>query len=218
MTAGDPPQQKTSQGNEKKKEDENITQGDPPQQERSLRIEIEEELKNITEGPSKRRKQFRVGDDGKILFDEEELKMILDFKRGEDYIEDHWEDEDRVPLWKTPLIKYYTPDKCEANRKDSAMRKQNFHRDEFLRCTRCGKERRFHLKSRPDIKNYHDALNNKCWTLSLWPYQKITCDDYEVDKLVYKEQEVSLIVKLGHLEEGKALYWALLSMNPDNYR
>ena len=28
-----------------------------------------------------------VGDDGKILFDEEELKMILDFKRGEDYIE-----------------------------------------------------------------------------------------------------------------------------------
>ncbi|KAG4390208.1 hypothetical protein GLYMA_06G250751v4 [Glycine max] len=27
----DPPQQKTSQGNEKKKEDENITQGDPPQ-------------------------------------------------------------------------------------------------------------------------------------------------------------------------------------------
>ncbi|KAH1127549.1 hypothetical protein GYH30_016235 [Glycine max] len=39
-----------------------------------------------------------------------------------------------------------------------------------------------------------------------------------VDKLVYKEQEVSLIVKLGHLEEGEALYRALLSMNPDNYR
>ena len=27
------------------------------------------------------------GDDGKILFDEEELKMILGFNRGEDYIE-----------------------------------------------------------------------------------------------------------------------------------
>ncbi|KAG5021204.1 hypothetical protein JHK87_017059 [Glycine soja] len=175
MTAGDPPQQKTSQGNEKKKEDENITQG-----------------------PSKRRKQFRVGDDGKILFDEEELKMILDFKRGEDYIEVlcgatnknygdyvgrlkinnegqyfitceccpecplvtleefekhalregsgrwkrniwvHCEDEDIVPLWKTPLIKYYTQQANVANRKDSAMRKQNFHRDEFLRCTTCG--------------------------------------------------------------------------------
>ncbi|TKY64516.1 N-alpha-acetyltransferase 16, NatA auxiliary subunit [Spatholobus suberectus] len=39
-----------------------------------------------------------------------------------------------------------------------------------------------------------------------------------VDKLAYKEQEVSLLVKLGHLEEGEALYQALLSMNPDNYR
>ncbi|XP_027344722.1 N-terminal acetyltransferase A complex auxiliary subunit NAA15-like isoform X2 [Abrus precatorius] len=39
-----------------------------------------------------------------------------------------------------------------------------------------------------------------------------------VDKLSYKEQEVSLLVKLGHLEEGEALYRELLSMNPDNYR
>ncbi|BAT98535.1 hypothetical protein LR48_Vigan406s014400 [Vigna angularis] len=39
-----------------------------------------------------------------------------------------------------------------------------------------------------------------------------------VDKLEYKEQEVSLLVKLGHLQEGEALYQALLSMNPDNYR
>ncbi|XP_057968135.1 N-terminal acetyltransferase A complex auxiliary subunit NAA15 [Malania oleifera] len=39
-----------------------------------------------------------------------------------------------------------------------------------------------------------------------------------VDKLSYKEQEVSLLVKLGHLEEGHKLYRALLSMNPDNYR
>ncbi|KAF3450798.1 hypothetical protein FNV43_RR06887 [Rhamnella rubrinervis] len=39
-----------------------------------------------------------------------------------------------------------------------------------------------------------------------------------VDKLAYKEQEVCLLVKLGHLEEGATLYRALLSMNPDNYR
>ncbi|CAK9174650.1 unnamed protein product [Ilex paraguariensis] len=39
-----------------------------------------------------------------------------------------------------------------------------------------------------------------------------------VDKLAYKEQEVALLVKLGHLEEGKKLYRILLSMNPDNYR
>ncbi|XP_038897483.1 LOW QUALITY PROTEIN: N-terminal acetyltransferase A complex auxiliary subunit NAA15-like [Benincasa hispida] len=39
-----------------------------------------------------------------------------------------------------------------------------------------------------------------------------------VDKLSYKEQEVSLLVKLGHLEEGEKLYKALLAINPDNYR
>ncbi|KAE8680788.1 hypothetical protein F3Y22_tig00111366pilonHSYRG00093 [Hibiscus syriacus] len=38
-----------------------------------------------------------------------------------------------------------------------------------------------------------------------------------VDKLTYKEQEVSLLVKLGRLEEGANLYKALLIMNPDNY-
>ncbi|KAJ7962937.1 N-alpha-acetyltransferase 16, NatA auxiliary subunit [Quillaja saponaria] len=39
-----------------------------------------------------------------------------------------------------------------------------------------------------------------------------------VDKLSYKEQEVSLLVKLDHLDEGEQLYRTLLSMNPDNYR
>ncbi|KAK3020555.1 hypothetical protein RJ639_047467 [Escallonia herrerae] len=39
-----------------------------------------------------------------------------------------------------------------------------------------------------------------------------------VDKISYKEEEVSLLVKLGHLEESEKLYKVLLSMNPDNYR
>ncbi|XVE52132.1 hypothetical protein DITRI_Ditri02bG0097600 [Diplodiscus trichospermus] len=39
-----------------------------------------------------------------------------------------------------------------------------------------------------------------------------------VDKLTYKEQEVSLLVKLGRLEEAANIYKALLTMNPDNYR
>ncbi|KAK6914929.1 N-terminal acetyltransferase A, auxiliary subunit [Dillenia turbinata] len=41
-----------------------------------------------------------------------------------------------------------------------------------------------------------------------------------VDKLAYKEQEVSLLVKLGRPEDGEKLsaaYKALLLMNPDNY-
>ncbi|XP_058226821.1 N-terminal acetyltransferase A complex auxiliary subunit NAA15 [Rhododendron vialii] len=39
-----------------------------------------------------------------------------------------------------------------------------------------------------------------------------------VDKLGFKEHEVSLLVKLGSLEDGEKLYRMLLSMNPDNYR
>lgn len=39
-----------------------------------------------------------------------------------------------------------------------------------------------------------------------------------VDKLSYKEEEVSLLVKLGRLEDGEKIYKMLLSMNPDNYR
>ncbi|KAL2243403.1 N-terminal acetyltransferase A complex auxiliary subunit NAA15 [Sesamum indicum] len=39
-----------------------------------------------------------------------------------------------------------------------------------------------------------------------------------VDKLAYKEQEVSLLEKLGRFDEGEELYKKLLSMNPDNYR
>ncbi|GAB2269440.1 N-alpha-acetyltransferase 16, NatA auxiliary subunit [Dionaea muscipula] len=39
-----------------------------------------------------------------------------------------------------------------------------------------------------------------------------------VDKLSYKEQEVSLLVKLNRLEEAEQLYRVLLLMNPDNYR
>ncbi|CAA0837230.1 tetratricopeptide repeat (TPR)-containing protein [Striga hermonthica] len=39
-----------------------------------------------------------------------------------------------------------------------------------------------------------------------------------VDNLAYKEQEVSLLEKLGRFDEGELLYKKLLSMNPDNYR
>ncbi|KAL6568104.1 N-alpha-acetyltransferase 16, NatA auxiliary subunit [Orobanche hederae] len=39
-----------------------------------------------------------------------------------------------------------------------------------------------------------------------------------VDKLSFKEQEVSLLEKLGRLDEGVERYKKLLSMNPDNYK
>lgn len=36
--------------------------------------------------------------------------------------------------------------------------------------------------------------------------------------MTYKEQEVSLLLKLGRFEEGEKEYRVLLSMNSDNYR
>ncbi|KMZ70167.1 putative NMDA receptor-regulated protein [Zostera marina] len=39
-----------------------------------------------------------------------------------------------------------------------------------------------------------------------------------VDKLAFKEQQVSLLVKLGRLEEGEKIYRSLLFMNPGNYK
>eukprot|EP00268_Persea_americana_P057678 TRINITY_DN691_c1_g1_i3.p1 TRINITY_DN691_c1_g1~~TRINITY_DN691_c1_g1_i3.p1 ORF type:complete len:902 (+),score=191.41 TRINITY_DN691_c1_g1_i3:143-2848(+) len=39
-----------------------------------------------------------------------------------------------------------------------------------------------------------------------------------VDKLGYKEQQVSLLIKLGRVEEAEKIYRDLLSMIPDNYR
>ncbi|KAJ6846813.1 N-alpha-acetyltransferase 15, NatA auxiliary subunit [Iris pallida] len=38
-----------------------------------------------------------------------------------------------------------------------------------------------------------------------------------VDKLAFKEQMASILLKLGRLEEGEKIYRALLLMNPDNY-
>lgn len=39
----------------------------------------------------------------------------------------------------------------------------------------------------------------------------------KVDTLSYKEQEASLLEKLGRFSEGEELYMKLLSENPDNY-
>ncbi|KAJ1408502.1 Developmental regulator, ULTRAPETALA [Sesbania bispinosa] len=84
----------------------------------------------------------------------------------------HEEGEDRVPLWKTPLMQYYTYQANVPNWIDQANRKRNHHRDEFIRCSNCNKERRFRLRTREEIKVYHVAANNKMWKCSDWPYQE----------------------------------------------
>ncbi|XP_057452739.1 protein ULTRAPETALA 1-like [Lotus japonicus] len=91
----------------------------------------------------------------------------------------HEEKEDRVPISKTPLLQYYTHQANVSNWIDSVNRKRNFHRDEFIRCSSCNKRRRFRLNCRDEIRIYHAAMNNKMWSCSDWPYQKITCDHEE---------------------------------------
>jgi hypothetical protein len=55
------------------------------------------------------------------------------------------------------------------------------------------------------------------WSSWVW-FKYLQLKVLQVDKLTYKEQEVSLLVKLDRHEEGAELYKALLSINPDNYR
>ncbi|XP_010540862.1 PREDICTED: protein ULTRAPETALA 1-like isoform X2 [Tarenaya hassleriana] len=76
----------------------------------------------------------------------------------------------KVPLSKTALLKYY----CEATKKSKESNRS--HRDEFVRCCRCGKERRFRLRSREECRLHHDALADPNWKCSDYP---IKCEEEE---------------------------------------
>ncbi|XP_009779920.1 protein ULTRAPETALA 1-like [Nicotiana tabacum] len=80
-------------------------------------------------------------------------------------------DGEKVPVVKTALLKYYN---------QSSNRSQNgraCHRDEFIRCTDCNKERRFRLRTNEECRSYHDALANPHWKCFDIPYDKVSCDD-----------------------------------------
>ncbi|KAF7823037.1 Protein ULTRAPETALA 1 [Senna tora] len=70
---------------------------------------------------------------------------------------------EKVPLCKTVLLKYYNQVSKTANGSHRSNNGRACHRDEFVRCTRCNKERRFHAN----------------WKCSDLPYDKITCEDEE---------------------------------------
>ncbi|KAL4336061.1 hypothetical protein GQ457_07G014100 [Hibiscus cannabinus] len=53
----------------------------------------------------------------------------------------------KVPLWRTALLKYYRHASNGANELVRMRAKRLFHRDEFIRCTKCKKERRFRLRT-----------------------------------------------------------------------
>ncbi|XP_037496266.1 protein ULTRAPETALA 2 isoform X2 [Jatropha curcas] len=81
----------------------------------------------------------------------------------------------KVPLWKTPLLKYY---KHIANGASGFM-KRVFHRDEFIKCYKCKKERRFRLRTKEQCRIYHDASLNERWKCADSLHSKITCKDDE---------------------------------------
>ncbi|XP_038691381.1 protein ULTRAPETALA 2-like isoform X2 [Tripterygium wilfordii] len=93
-------------------------------------------------------------------------------------------DGKKVPIWKTGLLKYYKHATNEANTTDmyGSRGKRVFHRDEFIRCSQCNKERRFCCRTEMDCRDYHDALAVEKWKCSDMPYNKITCEDEEERK------------------------------------
>jgi hypothetical protein len=71
---------------------------------------------------------------------------------------------DKVPLSKTVLLKYYYLAQKSTNGSHRGRNGRPSHRDEFIRCTSCGKERRFRLRSKDECRIHHDALAKANWT------------------------------------------------------
>ncbi|KAI8552673.1 hypothetical protein RHMOL_Rhmol06G0284500 [Rhododendron molle] len=88
------------------------------------------------------------------------------------------EKDKRIPLLNTPLLKYYHRERPEEV-KGTLRPRRAIHRDEFVPCSQCGKERRFRLRTAEECRAFHDALAKVNWTCSDTPYEKITCEDME---------------------------------------
>ncbi|KAL7250473.1 hypothetical protein ACSBR1_012477 [Camellia fascicularis] len=86
---------------------------------------------------------------------------------------------EKVPLYKTLLLKYYNQASKGSNRSHRSHNGRVCHRDEFVRCTRCNKDRRFHLRTKEECRIYHDALADVNWKCADIPYDKINCDNDE---------------------------------------
>lgn len=86
---------------------------------------------------------------------------------------------EKVSLTKTPFLKYYNQASKAANGSHKGPNGRLCHRDEFIRCTLCKKERRFRLRNKEECRVYHDALLDQNWNCSDFPTDKIRCDDEE---------------------------------------
>ncbi|XP_026392347.1 protein ULTRAPETALA 2-like [Papaver somniferum] len=86
---------------------------------------------------------------------------------------------EKVPISKTALLKYYNKALKSANGSHKSNNGRPFHRDEFVHCTKCNKERRFRLRNKEECRMHHDALADINWTCADHQYDKISCDDDE---------------------------------------
>ncbi|GJM92937.1 hypothetical protein PR202_ga09446 [Eleusine coracana subsp. coracana] len=85
---------------------------------------------------------------------------------------------EKVPLSKTALLKYYYVAQKSTNSHKGRNGRPS-HRDEFIRCTSCGKYRRFRLRSKDECRTYHDALAKINWTCADLTTDSANCDDDE---------------------------------------
>ncbi|CAI0549893.1 unnamed protein product [Linum tenue] len=83
---------------------------------------------------------------------------------------------EKVPLSKTVLLKYYNQSSNGSHRSQTG---RVFHRDEFVRCSKCNKERRFRLRTKEECRVHHDSVANASWKCADLPFDKLTCDDDE---------------------------------------
>ncbi|KAG6738041.1 hypothetical protein POTOM_059580 [Populus tomentosa] len=86
---------------------------------------------------------------------------------------------EKVPLSKTVLLKYYNQASKNGNGSHRSNNGRVCHRDEFVRCSKCNKERRFRLRTKEECQIHHDALADANWKCADMPFDKITCDDDE---------------------------------------
>ncbi|CAK9158922.1 unnamed protein product [Ilex paraguariensis] len=77
---------------------------------------------------------------------------------------------EKVPIVKTTLLKYYKQASKNASRSHNG---RVCHRDEFVCCARCNKERRFRLRTKEECRSYHDALAYMNWKCSDMPYDNV---------------------------------------------
>ncbi|KAH7844837.1 hypothetical protein Vadar_032222 [Vaccinium darrowii] len=122
---------------------------------------------------------------------------------------------EKVPLYKTPLLKYYSQALKGANKSQRSQNGRVCHRDEFVRCTMCNKERRFRLRNKEECRMYHDALADENWKCADMPYDKVTCecDEERASRRVYRGCSRSPTCKGTPMSKALCLFGKIFANN-----